>query len=88
MTRSRSTYGKRDREQLKREKAKAKADRRAARHDVDPNQDGESVADASESELVEQLATLHRAFEAGDLPLGELEERQERIRAQLQRIHR
>lgn len=87
MSRPRTTYGKRDREQQKREKAKAKADRRAARQEAGSDDDS-PIGGATEAELVERLAALHREFEAGDLPLVELEERQERLRTELQRIQR
>lgn len=86
MTRPRTTYGKRDREQQKREKAKAKADRRAARQQEAGAEQQEPIEGSSEAELVEQLAALHREFQEGRVQLDELEERQELIRSQLQRL--
>ncbi len=86
MTRPRTTYGKRAREQQKREKAKAKADRRLARqHEGDAEEPGAPVG-SSEAELVEELATLHQDFQEGRVDLEELEERQELIRERLQRL--
>ena len=88
VTRRRTTYGKRERENTKREKVKAKSDRRVARQASALDGDPEASPEASESELIEQLAGLHRAFDAGDVELDELEEQQELIREQLARIHR
>jgi hypothetical protein len=92
VTRRRTTYGKRERENTKREKVQAKSDRRVARQtstlDGDLEAEPEALPDASESELIEQLAGLHRAFGAGEVGLDELEEQQELIRAQLARIQR
>ena len=68
---------------------KAKSDRRVARHEASTLDDGsEPAPQVSESELIEQLAGLHRAFDAGDVGLDELEEQQEVIREQLARIQR
>lgn len=88
VTRRRTTYGKRERENTKREKVKAKSDRRVARQASALDGDPEASPEASESELIEQLAGLHRAFDAGDVELDELEEQQEVIREQLARIQR
>jgi len=88
VTRRRTTYGKRERENTKREKVKAKSDRRVARQASALDGDPEASPEASESELIEQLAGLHRAFDAGYVELDELEEQQEVIREQLARIQR
>ena len=88
MSKRRTTYGKRDREITKREKVKAKSERRAARQASDPDGDSEPSPEATESELIDQLAGLHRSFGAGEVELDELEERQELIREQLARIQR
>jgi hypothetical protein len=85
MSKPRTTYGKRQREQEKREKAQAKVERREARHAVDLEAVDEPV-EASESELIEALAGLHGAFDAGDVTLDDFEERRDHIRAQLERI--
>ncbi len=88
VSRRRTTYGKRERENTKREKVKAKSDRRVLRQASAVEGDSEPSAEANESELIEQLAGLHRAFGAGDVGLDELEEQQELIREQLGRIQR
>jgi len=85
VSRPRSTYGKRQREQEKREKAQAKVERKVARQTLDPEQ-GDDPVEASESELIEELAGLHGAYEAGDVALDDFEERRDHIRAQLERI--
>ena len=88
MSRRRTTYGKRERENVKREKVKAKSDRRVMRQASASDGDPEPLPEPNESELIEQLAELHRAFGAGDVGLDELEEQQELIREQLGRIQR
>jgi hypothetical protein len=88
VTKRRTTYGKRERENTKREKVKAKSDRRVARQESTLDAEPEVSSEASESELIEQLAGLHRAFGAGEFGIEELEEQQELIRAQLARIQR
>ncbi len=87
MTRPRTTIGKRNVQQQKREKARAKEERRAARRSVEPDENTEPV-DMSEAELIEELAKLHGAVEAGGLSLEEAEERREHIRKQLEQIER
>lgn len=86
MTRGRSTFGKHDREQQKRAKAKAKAERRVARHTAEPEEGSGPVSGATEAELIEQLGSVHRSLKAGEIGLEEFETRQEQIRSELQRI--
>jgi hypothetical protein len=86
MTRPRSTYGKRQREQEKREKAQAKVERKVARQTLDPDDENQAPVEASESELIAALADLHGAFEAGEVALDDFEERRDHIREQLERI--
>ena len=85
MSRSRMTSGKRQREQQKREKAQAKVQRHAARQDQEAEQVHEPVV-ATEAQLVEELAALHRALEADDIPHHEFEDRREQIRQQIERL--
>ena len=75
-----STAGKRDRERQKLEKAKAKADRKAARRATEAEL--QEASTRSESELIEDLGALHRAFEAGEMSLEEFGERRERLQAE------
>ncbi len=85
MTRPRTTSGKRQRQEQKRQKAQAKVERRVARQ-ADSDEPAPEVTGASESELMEALADLHRALEAGDVPLNEFEDRREIIRTQLEQL--
>ena len=75
-----SSAGKRERERQRLEKTRAKADRKAARQATD-TESGESSS-RSESELVEDLGALHRAFEAGEMSLEEFGERRERLQSE------
>lgn len=83
MTRPKVTSGKRQRQEQKRSKARAKAERRSERHAVDADP-SEATPTASESQLVAQLAELHRSLEEGTLELQEFEERREEIRTRLE----
>lgn len=84
MTKPRTTIGKRNIQQMKREKAQAKQERRTARREA-PEADVVPV-EATEGELIEELAGLSRALEAGQLSPSEFESRRERIRAQLEQV--
>lgn len=87
MTRPRTTAGKRNVQQHKREKAKEKQERRIARRLEAP--DAEAIrVEASESELIEELAAIHRAVEMATMSPDEFESRREKIRLQLEQIER
>src|SRR4029077_2724161 len=81
----RQTAGKRNLQQQKREKAQAKIARKAARRAADSEITFVPV-DATEAELIEQLANLHRVAEAGEVSPQQFEERREHIRMQLEQI--
>jgi hypothetical protein len=85
VTRPKVTSGKRQRQEQKRSKAQAKAERRSERQAADPTP-SELPAGTSESQLLEQLADLHRALEDGTVQLQEFEEQRERIRTHLERL--
>ena len=87
MTRPRTTAGKRNVQQRKREKAQASQQRRAARRLAGPQVDVTPV-DTSEAELIDELARIHRAVETGALSPEEFEQRREEIRLQLEGIER
>lgn len=80
-----SSLGKRQRERQKSEKAKVKADRKAARKatDLEPT---DLAPDLSEPQLIEDLAALYRAFEAGDVSPEEFEDRRDQLQAQFERL--
>jgi hypothetical protein len=84
VTRPRTTIGKRNVQQMKREKAQAKQERKAARRAVP--EAGPAPVMASEAELIEELAGLSRSLESGQLSPREFEDRRERIRTQLEQI--
>lgn len=87
MSRSRITAGKRNVQQHKREKAQAKQERKVARQlesaEVSTNQ-----VDASETELLAELAAIHEAIETATMSPEEFEDRREHIRLQLEEIER
>lgn len=85
MSRSRPTAGKRQRQQQKREKAQIKVERRAARQAMEP-ESIETPVEASESQLIDELAGLHHSFEAGELEHDDFENRREQIRRQLEQV--
>lgn len=85
MTRPRTTSGKRQRQDQKRAKAQAKVERRVARQSSEPEL-VTPLGTASESELMDDLAVLHRSLESGAVQLPEFEERREQIRTQLERL--
>jgi len=87
MSKPRTTAGKRNVQQHKRERAKAKEERRAARRAEEPETDI-PVGGATESELIEELAALHRGVEAATMTPEEFETRREQIRLQLEQIER
>lgn len=76
-----SSVGKRQRERQKMERAQAKAERKAARQATGAEPANVSSY-RSESELIEDLGALHRAFEAGEMSPEEFEERRGQIREQ------
>jgi hypothetical protein len=80
----RSTFAKLQRERDKKEKAVAKADRRA--------QQAASVAEPptvkldpdNEANILARLAELHAAFESGSVSIDEFEDRRDQLRTKLQ----
>jgi hypothetical protein len=87
VSRPRTTSGKRNVQQQKREKAQAKQVRRAARRLEGPEADGPSV-EATEAELIDELAAIHSALETATLSPEEFEARRDTIRLQLEQIER
>lgn len=88
MARSRSTFGKLQRDQAKRAKAKAKAEDRLARREDRATGTlgaGSSAGPAEDqSALLEQFARLHDDLADGRISLEDFELRQEELRARLQ----
>jgi hypothetical protein len=80
-----SSAGKRQRERQKLEKAQAKAERRAAQRSADSGPE-EDLHPRSESELIEDLGTLQRAFEAGEVSQEDFDERRDRLQVEFGRL--
>ena len=87
MSRSRMTAGKRNVQQHKREKAQAKQERRAARQ-LERAETSTNPVEASEADLLAELAAIHKAVEAATMSPEEFEQRREHIRLQLEEIER
>ena len=87
MSRSHVTAGKRNVQQHKREKAQAKQERRAARQQKSEDVSTNPV-EASETDLLSELAAIHKAVEAATMSPEEFEQRREHIRLQLEEIER
>jgi hypothetical protein len=77
-----SSAGKRLRELQKLERAQSKAQRKAARAATSA-EPVEVVSHRSESQLIEEMAALHRDFEAGTVSTEDFEERRDRIQTEL-----
>ncbi|MDA8309134.1 MAG: hypothetical protein M0Z46_00690 [Actinomycetota bacterium] len=84
MARPRTTVGKLQRDQAKREKARAKQEDRLARRA--DREDGDRAAPAPEEDqtaLLEQFARLHEDLADGRISLDEFESRQDDLRRRL-----
>jgi hypothetical protein len=88
VARARSTFGKLQRDQAKKDRAKAKAedrqmrreDKAAAAADADETPAAEQV---DQTQLLEQFAALHEDLAEGRISLDDFEVRQEELRAKL-----
>jgi hypothetical protein len=88
VARARSTFGKLQRDQAKKDRAKAKMDDRISRKE-DKAAASEQAAstpsadDVDQTQLLEQFAALHEDLAEGRISLDEFEVRQEELRAKL-----
>ena len=88
MARARSTFGKLQRDQAKKDRAKAKMDDRLSRKE-DKAAASEQAAgtpsaeDVDQTQLLEQFAALHEDLAEGRISLDDFEVRQEELRAKL-----
>ncbi|HVX20290.1 MAG TPA: hypothetical protein VHB02_02975 [Acidimicrobiales bacterium] len=80
-----SSVGKRQREQQKLERARAKAERKVARQSM-PTEFPAVPVDRTEAELIEELRVLRQAFEAGEVSAEDFEERQDHLQAQFDQL--
>jgi hypothetical protein len=87
MARARSTFGKLQRDQAKKDRAKAKADDRQLRREdkATAGDEGETLTadDVDQTHLLEQFAALHEDLAEGRISLDDFEVRQEELRAKL-----
>ena len=84
MARSRSTFGKMQREQEKRSRARAKQEKRLARRDEDqPEEEGAVTTAEDQASILEALARLHEDLAEGRIPLEIFEARQEELRSSI-----
>jgi hypothetical protein len=88
MARARSTFGKLQRDQAKKDRAKAKMDDRLARKEDkaaagDQPSDALSADDVDQTRLLEEFAALHEDLAEGRISLDDFELRQEELRAKL-----
>jgi len=86
MARPRSTFGKLQRDQAKRAKAKAKQEDRLARREDRAEESDLPVVQSTEDQagLLEQFARLHEDLADGRISLEDFEVRQEELRERLQ----
>jgi hypothetical protein len=88
VARARSTFGKLQRDQAKKERAKAKMDDRLSRRE-DKAAASEQAAqtptaeEVDQTQLLEQFAALHEDLAEGRISLDDFEVRQEELRAKL-----
>jgi hypothetical protein len=88
MARARSTFGKLQRDQAKKDRAKAKMDDRMSRREDKAAASDEaattpSAADVDQTQLLEQFAALHEDFAEGRISQEDFELRQEELRAKM-----
>jgi hypothetical protein len=80
MAKSRSTFGKIQREQEKKMRAKDKMERREARKNAEEPEDVEPVKAVDQSKVLMELAKIHEDLAEGRLSLEDFEVRQEELR--------
>jgi hypothetical protein len=88
VARARSTFGKLQRDQAKKDRAKAKMDDRISRKEdkaAATEQAGPTVSadDVDQTRLLEEFAALHEDLAEGRISLDDFEVRQEELRAKL-----
>ncbi len=84
MARPRSTFGKLQRDQAKKAKARAKQEDRVARREDRPDTDDPVAGPMEDQEaLLEQFARLHEDLADGRISLDDFETRQEDLRSRL-----
>ncbi len=80
MAKSRSTFGKMQREQEKKSRAKDKLDKREARKSEVPEESTEPAPIVDQEKILLELAKIHQDLADGRLSLEDFEVRQEELR--------
>ena len=80
MAKSRSPFGKMQREQDKRSRAKAKQERREERKNMEPDEDAGPAVQVDQDKILLELAKIHEDLAEGRLSLEDFEVRQEELR--------
>jgi hypothetical protein len=87
VARARSTFGKLQRDQAKKDRAKAKMDDRLTRREEKAanvlTDDAPATEEVDQTQLLEQFAALHEDLAEGRISLDDFEIRQEELRAKL-----
>jgi hypothetical protein len=86
MARARSTFGKLQRDQAKKDRARAKMDDRQTRREDRGAEDSENDGPTEvvdQTRLLEQFAALHEDLADGRISLDDFEIRQEELRAKM-----
>jgi hypothetical protein len=88
MARARSTFGKLQRDQAKKDRARAKMDDRQSRREDraadDTEENGSSGGEVvDQTRLLEQFAALHEDLADGRISLDDFEVRQEELRSKM-----
>jgi hypothetical protein len=86
MARARSTFGKLQRDQAKKDRARSKMDDRQSRREDKLAEDGEETSTGEvvdQTLLLEQFAALHEDLADGRISLDDFEVRQEELRAKM-----
>ena len=84
MAQQRSTFAKLQRDRDKKDKAIAKAERRAQRATAPAEPAPVEMHPDTEAAVLQELAELHAAFEAGTVSADDFETRRDQLRGQLQ----
>jgi hypothetical protein len=88
MARARSTFGKLQRDQAKKDRARAKMDDRQSRREDKAADDAEETGSSNgevvdQTRLLEQFAALHEDLADGRISLDDFEVRQEELRSKM-----
>ena len=88
MARARSTFGKLQRDQAKKDRAKAKMDDRLSRREdkaaaSEQTSSTPAADEVDQTKLLEQFAALHEDFAEGRISQDDFEARQEELRAKM-----